>query len=142
MRDTDRPIDENHEQALKQILRLSESETLPDNVVELYWDVNRTARRLGFSLSDRELLLILILVNRPVQEPPASFLTLIKDKAVAVGDVVLAKHRDEWHWGNYKRMVGKQVLVQLKDDTGEDREFQPICVRLPTKEEKDKIGVA
>lgn len=137
----ERPMDESHEQMLKKVLKLSEADPIPENIKDLYWDIVRTARTLGFSISERELLLILIIANRPVQESPVSFFDLVIEDAVKTNDRVLAKWRDKWRWGTYKGISSDKVVVQIDDETAEDRKFGPTFVRLPTQKEIDKVGI-
>lgn len=134
--DRERPIVDTHEQQLKRVLNLGESDAIPENIVDLYWDITRTARSLGMSIGDRELLLILILANRPIQEQPVSFLDTLKEQQIQPEHYVLAKFRNQWRWGNYKKVVDEKVIVVLRDDTGEERTFKATNVRLPTKDEE------
>jgi hypothetical protein len=137
---SERPISEEHEAILKTALNIEESEPLPDNVRELYWDVERTARRIGGRVDGALLVFIAVWSGRPTPGEPVSFLDVIKTKAIKVQGRVLARHRNEWHWGKYKGVKGKKIVVQLDDDTAEDREFHPTVVRLPTRDEVKTIG--
>ena len=134
---TDRPLPEHHEGLLKVALKLEESANIPQEVVDLYWDAERTARRMGHHIGGTELVLICLLANRATPPDPVSFL----DENAKLGDRVLAKHRRDWRWGTFKAKAGKKIIVQLDDDTGEDREFNPTAVRFPTREELSLIGV-
>lgn len=133
---TDRPIPEEHESLLKSALKLEESSGLPKEIVELYWEATRTARRIGQNVSGDLLVTICLIANRGTRPDPVSFL----NSNPTLGERVLAKHRDEWHWGTFKRVNGKQVVVQLDDDTAEDREFGPTQVRRPSRAERKLIG--
>lgn len=133
---TDRPIPEEHEGLLLSALKLEPNNELPKDVVELYWETTRTARRIGQPVSGDLLVVICLIAGRATQSDPVSFL----DREPVVGERVLAKHRDEWHWGEFKRLNGKRVIVQLDDDTAEDREFGPTQVRRPSRAERKLIG--
>lgn len=133
---TDRPIPEEHEGLLKSALKLEENGELPKDVVELYWQTTRTARRIGQHVSGDLLVVIALLAGRATKPDPVSFI----DREPVAGERVLAKHRDEWHWGVFKRVNGKSVVVQLDDDTAEDREFGPTQVRRPSRAERKLIG--
>lgn len=133
---TDRPIDESHEALIRTALKLEGDTPLPEAVVSTYWDTERTARRLfRRGLNDTELILVLLLAGRPTLEKPVSFL----DEKAEPGDTVLAKHRGKWQWGIFKSYKGKSVVVQLEDETAEDREFDAISVRRPAREELETI---
>ena len=140
MSDLERPIPENDEAQLKTILKLEESESLPQKVKELYWQVSRTARRLGFAVTGHELLLIAMLLNRAEPEQPKSFLDIVRANKVKRDDRVIAKFRGDWKWGWYKGTKQNKVLVQLDDESAEDRQIGPTLVRLPTKDELATIG--
>lgn len=133
---TDRPLPECHEGILKTALKLEPNDLLPDELVQLYWDAERTARRIGCRLDNNNLVTICLLANRTTPADPVSFL----DQTAKHGDRVLAKFRGEWRWGVFKARRGKLVLVQIDDDTAEDREFSATAVRRPSKEERAFIG--
>lgn len=132
----EREVPEEHAGLLKTALKLEENDNLPKHVVELYWDAARTARRIGQPVSGDLLVTICLLANRATPPDPVSFL----DRKPVGGERVLAKHRDEWHWGTFKRVNNKKVIVQLDDDTAEDREFGPTQVRRPSRAERKLIG--
>jgi hypothetical protein len=132
----DRPLPEHHVQLLKSALKLDEEATLPEHVEEIYWCVERTARRIGQNIDGNTLVMICMLANRPTTPDPVSFL----DAKPAYGDKVLAKFRGDWRWGVFHKMARKKVVVQLDDDTAEEREFHPTQVRRPSREEKALIG--
>jgi hypothetical protein len=113
----DRPIPEEHEGLLKSALKLEENNELPKEVVELYWDTTRTARRIGQAVSGDLLVTICLLANRATPADPKSFLD-----------------RDA------KSTRSGKVIVQLDDDTAEDREFGPTLVRRPSRAERKLIG--
>jgi hypothetical protein len=121
---------------LKTALKLEENNELPKEVVELYWDTTRTARRIGQAVSGDLLVTICLLANRATPADPKSFL----DRDATTGERVLAKHRDEWTWGTFKSTRSGKVIVQLDDDTAEDREFGPTLVRRPSRAERKLIG--
>lgn len=127
---------EHHEGLLRTALKLEEGVALPDKLVELYWDAERTARRLGCRLDEHNLVTICLLANRTSPANPVSFL----DQTAQHGDRVLARFRGEWRWGFFKCKNGKSIIVQIDDDTAEDREFHPTSVRFPSKEERKLIG--
>jgi hypothetical protein len=137
----EQPIDEQHEAQLKTALKLSESQPLPESVVELYWDVSRTAIRLGTRISPSELILVVMLANRATTPDPVSFLD--EEEHIQAGDRVLAKFRKAWRWGRFVRMDQheRRVIVALDDDPGEnERSFAPTGVRYPSREELKAIG--
>jgi hypothetical protein len=137
---TERPLPEEHEGLMKTALKLQPTEALPTGLVELYWDAERTARRIGCRLDMTSLVMICLLANRATPASPVSFLD--GPKAVH-GDRVLVRFRGEWRWGVYKTQHGKALIVQVDDDPAiEDREFHPTSVRWPTKEELALIGEA
>lgn len=130
------PLPECHEGLLRTALKLEEGDQLPDKLIELYWDAERTARRIGCRLDNNNLVTICLLANRTSPANPISFL----DVSAKHGDRVLARFRGEWRWGFFKVKKGKCIVVQIDDDTAEDREFHPTSVRFPSKEELKLIG--
>ena len=135
-------IDENHEAILKTLLKFEPHAALPPDIVEMYWDVERTARRIGKNLSEHELILIVMLAGRPTQADPVSFLD---EHEIQTGDRVLAKYRGKWRWGRFVRhdQETKRIHVTLDEDNGEDeRKFSATSVRFPTREELKSIGEA
>lgn len=133
---TDRPLPDHHEGLLRTALKLEDGAPLPEKLVELYWDAERTARRIGARLDDTCLVMICLLANRATPADPVSFL----DQPAKHGDRVLAKYRGEWRWGTFKHKKGNNVVVQIDDDTAEDRSFSATSVRLPSREELKLIG--
>jgi hypothetical protein len=136
--DLERPLPEEHEALLKTILKLEPDSSLPDTLVELYWDAARTARRIGCNVGHELLITICLLANRATPAAPVSFLDVAKQ--TKVGSRVLARFRGDWRWGVYHGTVGVNVRVEIDDDTAEVREFAPTSVRLPSREELKKIG--
>lgn len=130
------PLPEHHEGLLRTALKLEVDAELPDKLVELYWSAERTARRIGCRLNENNLVTICLLANRTTPASPVSFL----DQNSKHGDRVLARFRGEWRWGTFKVKRGKNIVVQIDDDTAEDREFHPTSVRLPSREELKLIG--
>lgn len=133
-------MDENHEAILRNALKLEPNTVLPSDVVDLYWDVERTARRLGQNLSVHELILVVMLAGRPTQENPVSFLD---ETNLKVGDRILAKYRGKWRWGRFVRQdqQTKRIHVALDEDNGEEeRKMSATSVRFPTREELKLIG--
>ena len=136
----DRPLPEHHEGLLKTALKIEQEKALPSDIIELYWDAERTARRMGARLDSTSLVMICLLANRATPANPVSFLDETNAKH---GDRVLAKFRGDWRWARFKRFNGKVVIVQVDDDPAvEDREFYPTSVRWPSKEEKKLIDEA
>jgi len=135
-------MDENHEAILRNALKLESNTDLPSDVVDLYWDIERTARRLGQNLSVHELILVVVLAGRPTQADPTSFLD---ERDIKTGDRVLAKYRNGWKWGRFVKHdhQQKKVIVTLDDDNGEEeRRFSATGVRHPSREELKLIGEA
>lgn len=131
---------ESHEARLKTALKLNECDDLPKEVVDLYWEVTRTARRLGSPVDARELILVCMLANKPSRPDPVSFLD---HGDLQYGTRVLAKFRNQWRWGKLVRVDKRQkkVVVSLDDDAGADeRTFSPTNVTLPSNEELRGIG--
>lgn len=135
-----REMNESHEALLKTALKLNENDELPENVVDIYWQVETTARRLHLGIGCSELLLVALFSNRPTPEDPVSFMDLVYANKVHLNDRVVAKFRNQWRWGWFKGVKDDKVVVQLDDDTAEEREFAPTGVRIPSKDEKRKIG--
>jgi len=128
---------------LRTALKLSPEQAIPTEVLEIFDDVTRTARMLGFQFGDRELLLVAMLAKMPTPADPLSFLDTAK--TCEVGTRVLARFRNQWRWGRFIRVNGfdKKIEISLDDDEGTDkRSFQPTSVRLPTREELKLIGEA
>lgn len=126
-----------HEALLKTALGLDGDDSevvLPDNVTDLYWKFERTYRKLHVNVSLETLALICILVGRPAQEKPISFL----DSDVERGDSVLAKHKGYWAWSTYVATRNGKIRVCLSN--GEEHEFGVLDVRVPTKEEQVAVG--
>lgn len=125
-------LPETHEALLRRALKLEEDANLPQHLIDLYWNAERTNRRLFMrGVDDNLLVTILLLAGLATPAPPVSFL----DKNAKRGDRVLVKHRDEWVWGTFKAYKAKKVIVQLDDGTAEDRECEPTHVRTPAREE-------
>lgn len=140
---SEQPMDESHEAQLKTCLKLDQETPLPEAVVDLYWEVARTAHRLGGRVGMSELVLIVMLANAAPAPDPVSFLD--EKDYVQKGDRVLAKFRKQWRWGRFVRMDEREtkVIVSLDDDPGEnERAFAPTGVRYPTREELKSIGEA
>jgi hypothetical protein len=137
---TEHIIGESDEAMLKTALKLHDNDDLPKEIIELYWEAERTARRLRAPLSHHELVLICLLANRATRPDPISFLDRTDLK---VGARVLAKFRNSWRWGKLVRIDQqlKKVIVSLDDDNGADeRTFAPTNVVEPSFEELKKIG--
>jgi hypothetical protein len=131
---------ESHEARLKTALKLNECDDLPKDVVDIYWQVARTARRLGAPCDTSELLLVCLLANKPSRPDPVSFLD---NTELEYGTRVLAKFRNQWRFGKLIRVdkQTKKVIVSLDDDPGADeRTFSPTSVTLPSHEELKGIG--
>lgn len=138
----ERPIEESHEQKLKTILGISEGSTLPARVVDLYWKTARTCRKIGEPIRPSNLVVMAMMLDMAPPPPPVSFIDEIESKNVAVGQAVLAKFRNQWRWGVYVKYEKglKKVVVQLSDESAEERKFAVTSVRLPSKEELEGIG--
>ena len=138
----ERPMDESHESLLRTALKLGPEDPLPENVVDIYWDVARTSSRMGGTMSHPLLVLVVMLSGKGTPADPVSFLD---EKDVSRGDRVLAKFRGKWRWGRWVLvdLADKKIHVQLDEDAGEDiRKFQPSSVRWPTRDELKSIGEA
>jgi hypothetical protein len=130
----------NHEALLKTALRLQEHEPLPTEIVERYWEVSRTFRRLGETVRGQDLAWIAILAGRPVPKAPTTILDVIKDGQLVRGGRVLGLWRDEWKFGRYVKSRGKKVIVVLDEGPPEEREFGPTEVRIPDRNELSVVG--
>ena len=142
MSDMDRPMPEELEGQLKTALKLRPNENLPDDVIKLFWEVERTCRRIGHHITGSDLVWIAINSGRPTPENPVSFIDEVLAGKVGIDDIVLAKFRNKWEWGRYQGYddSDKRILVQLDDGTAEVRKFKPTGVRFPIKEEMDAIN--
>ena len=136
MTDRDRPLPDYHEGLLKTALKLEPTDDLPADIIDLYWSTERTARSVGCRIGNEMLVTICLMASRTTPANPVSFL----DEKPRHGDRVLAKFRNEWRWGVYLRTHGKAIVVQIYDNTAEEREFGPTHVRWPSKEELKLIG--
>lgn len=140
MNDLERPLPSEHELQLKKILRLEVTKELPDDIKQLYWDISRTARFLGYSVTHHELITIAVVANRLIQAPPPTFLEVVEAGSVKRDDLVQAKFRNQWRWGHFKGVDDEQIIVALLDDNAEVRRFKATGVRLATREELQEIG--
>ena len=64
----DRPIGDDMEARLKTVMRIQEDEPLPITVRKKYWEVEGICRRLGGPVTDRELILIGVILNVEFEE--------------------------------------------------------------------------
>jgi hypothetical protein len=133
-------MNDEHAALLRTALKLEDGADLPQNVIDTYWDLERTARRLRATI-DRTALLMIVMIARGGSPPdPDSFLDEVP--AMKRGDRVLAKFRNQWKWGKFVAVeqATKRIIVELDQDCGSERNFQPTGVRKPTKEELVSIG--
>jgi hypothetical protein len=142
---TEQVISQDQELLLKTAVNIPENEPLPERVVELYWEVNRTARRLGLPMSKDMIAMLVVLCGFAPKPDPVSFMDDIEHGLVQHGDRVLGEFRSKWRWGWYRGVDNsapsrKKVKVEFDDGNSEVRSLSPTKVRRPTKEELTKIG--
>jgi len=137
MSDFDKPLPETHESLLKCGLRIEEHDTIPPEVVELYWKFERLCRRVTRrAVQDDQIPLLLLLAGHGIQGPPTTFL----DSDPARGSKCLVRWKGDWRWAEFHGNKGRKVLAQVLDENAEVREFKLIDVRAPVKEELESIG--
>ena len=107
------------------------NEPLPPEIVERYWELSRTFRRLGEVIRGPDLAWLVVLAGRPIPKPPTTILNSIKNGQLAKGDRVLGLWRDEWKFGRYIKQRGKKVVVILDEGPPEERELSALEVRIP-----------
>lgn len=127
-------ISDEHLTKLRKLIGLDVNDDIPEDVEELYWHYERCCRRLGRPVEDEQLISVVVTTGRN-PAPPVTFIDLVKEGKVAAGEQVLAKFRKEWKFGTFKKIKGNKIIVQVLDDSAEDREFVATDVRLPTREE-------
>lgn len=115
------------------------SGSIPERVVDIYWDLSRTLRKVGLNVTEREIALVCVLAGMPSPDPPVSFLNAIEEYGIAPGDKVLVKFRKKWRWAIFSQLKDGKVVAQIEDDLAEDREFLITNVRVPSLEEKQSL---
>jgi len=134
-----RPMIPNDVALLRTLLKIDENTPLPEALVDLYWKVTNTFRRVQENITPKDLAWMVLLLDRPTPTDPVSFLEIVKDKGVKRGDRVLAYDDKDWKAGKYVGTKNRQILVAL-DGKGDSREFGPTVVRLPDRLELALIG--
>ena len=134
------PLPNEHEALLKTALKIEGGKDLPQNVIDTYWDMERTARRLRAPINATTLLMVVMLARGGSPPDPESFMDDVP--AMKRGDRVLVKFRNKFVWGRFicADSVTKNITVELDQDSGDQRQFKPTGVRKPTIEELRGIG--
>lgn len=141
--DLDRPIQEDHENQLRTLFQCKYPDKFPEEVIFAYWDMERTLRRIGEPLFNRDLAYIAILMQKPEPAEAVTFLDVINAGDIHAEDIVVAHFHKQWKLGRYLgfNTESRKVRVALFDDGGEERLFQITSIRLPSKEESELVEV-
>lgn len=133
-----RDINDVYMPTLLQACGLQTGDSLPEGVVEKFWEYKRIKDRVGPSMfQDFELHLICLLGGAATPKPeldnvPLTFLELVERGDVKPSDPVVVLWRGEERAGNFLGITGrKQVKVILDNDDGKEREVSPKNVKLP-----------
>ena len=141
MPDREIVVSEEHECFLKTVLQLDERRKVPQPALELYDEIRTSLRRVGAGITEREIAMIPVLMNRVARPGPKTFLDEIQEHGeVKYGTRVVAKFRGKWHAGRFIQMNNKQVVVVLDDDTAEERKLGLTSVRIATREDLELLG--
>lgn len=130
-------ISEDHLSLLRTVLGLDKHLAVPRPALELFEEISRSRRRVGYSMTSEVIALIPVLLNRVVKPEPDTFLDL---PDVAPGARVVAKFRNKYRAGVFVKIEKDRVLVAFDDDSGEVRKLGPTFVRLASNEDLKKIG--
>ena len=138
-------ISDAHEALLRTATGTEPNSSLPQEVVDLYWEFDRVLRRLGERVRPDTLALIAVLSGRKVQPPVEDFSDVVNRGEVKEGDRVVACLRTRWRWGWYRGVVTangeiEKIKVEFEDGTIEHRKVDPNKVRLPYANELKEIG--
>lgn len=134
-------LDEDQEARIKAVLQLDERRPIPEAFLDVYKEMWLTLGQLGVHTMPNEVLAVLaVVVNRATRPAPESFLDVLDDSNVTYGTRVVAKFRKKWTLGRFVRLAQKTIIVQLDDDTAEERSIKPTQVRLATREDLNLVG--
>lgn len=136
----DRPMDEEHEAMLLRLTGQDVDGSLPQRVVEIYWELRKIADPIRARIEPITLAWIVLLANNAPQEPPESF---FDETDVKRDDPVVVKFRGRYRlarWIENDRHE-KKVIAALEDD-GEARRFAPTNVRKATEADLEAVGAA
>lgn len=139
----DKPIGEEMEAKLKTVLKIHETDPLPEKAIFMYWRIAEIARRLGSPVNDYMLIMFGIFMNvDPEEVDDRSFEVIVRERNIHHGAEVLAKFKNQWRWGRYRKIDRKEerVYVELDDDEADVRRFQYHSVRLPTEADRSQRG--
>jgi len=133
---------EEQEALLKTAMRIDERRRLPAAARELFGEIKIAFDRVGVHYVSPEILgLIPVLLNRVARPEPKTFFDEVQEHGdVKYGVRVVAKFRNKWQAGIFHAIEKGKVIVQLDDDTAEERKLGPTAVRLATKDDLRKIG--
>lgn len=128
MSEDQRDIPEMHNGWLHRGAGLDEHQSLPEKLVEKYWELKRVCDRLDVRVSERDIAQLIFLggFGRPTtaEKAPLTLVQLIRKKQVKRGDLVLVKHRNKWVEATLIGVSGKsEVIAQIADDP-EERHFK------------------
>ena len=141
MFELEHPLSDVDEQKLRLLTCIEKpDEALPDNLLEVYDKVRRTARRLGKGMDDTLLVVAAMLAGQPTPEAPISFLDTALE--MSKDERVLAYFRGKYRWGRFQRVqdYDKRIVVILDESPSEERKFKPTSVRRPSSDELRGIG--
>lgn len=133
---------EEQEALLKTAMQIDERRKLPEDARELFGEIKITMDRLGIHYVSPEMLAwIPIILNRVARPEPKTFFDEVQEHGdVKYGTRIVAKFRNKWQAGHFHAIEKGRVIVQLDDDTAEERKLGPTSVRIATKEDLQKIG--
>jgi len=136
----DRPLADGHEALLKTALKLGANDPLPPEIIKNYWEVVTTMRRLGENVGTKDLAWIVLRAGASTPPTPLTFLDVVSRGGVKPNGRILARFRNDWEFGRFKRVRGKKVIATLDATAHTERELSPTEVRLPLREELVAIG--
>ena len=137
---SDRPMDEEHEAMLLRLTGQDVDGSLPQRVVEIYWDLRKIADPIRARIEPITLAWIVMLAKTAPKDPPESF---FDETDVKRDDPVVVKFRGRYRlarWIENDRHE-KKVIAALEDD-GEARRFTPTNVRKATEADLEAVGAA
>jgi hypothetical protein len=133
-----RDINDAYMPTLLQACGLQTGDSLPEGVVEKFWEYKRIKDRVGPSMfQDFELHLICLLGGAAAPKPeldnvPLTFLELVETRRVNHGSPIVVTWRGEERLGTFLSITSRnQVKCILDNDDGKEREVSPKNVKLP-----------